>query len=157
MMKGLGHLSCEENLSELGEEDAERNLINIYEYLNRGCRGERAKLFSVVPGDRTRGSGHQLEHGSFLLNIRKHFLAVWVTESWHKLPREAVGCLPLETFSSCLDMVLGTLLKVSLLEKADWSRCATDVYHLSPVYYPDLPEVVWGTSHSIHISMLPLT
>lgn len=94
MMKGLGHLSFEESLSELGEEDAEGNLINIYEYLNGGCRGERARLFSVVPGDRTRGSGHQLEHGSFLLNIRKHCLTVWVTKSLHRLAGRLWGVSP---------------------------------------------------------------
>jgi len=44
----------------------------------------------VVPSDGTGGDGHQWEHGGFLLNIRKHFVTVPVTEHWQRLPREAV-------------------------------------------------------------------
>jgi len=34
----------------------------------------------VVPSDRTRGYGHEEKHRRFLLNIRKHFFTVRVTE-----------------------------------------------------------------------------
>lgn len=35
---------------------------------------------SVMPSDRTRGNGYTLKHSRFLLNTRKHFLTVKVTE-----------------------------------------------------------------------------
>ena len=65
---------------------------------------------SVVPGDRTRGSGHKLKHMRFLLNIRKHFFTVRVTEHWHRLPREVVESPSLEIFKRCMDMVPGNLI-----------------------------------------------
>ena len=37
------------------------------------------RLFSVVPIDKTRGSGHKLENGKFQLNTRKNFFTVRVT------------------------------------------------------------------------------
>ena len=40
-----------------------------------GCKGDRAKVFSVVPSARTRGNGHKLEHKRLHLNISKHFCA----------------------------------------------------------------------------------
>ncbi|KAK4829452.1 LOW QUALITY PROTEIN: hypothetical protein QYF61_004670 [Mycteria americana] len=48
-------------------------LINVYKYLKGGCKEDRARLFSVVPSDRTRDNTPQLKHGRFCLNIRKHF------------------------------------------------------------------------------------
>lgn len=33
----------------------------------------KARLFSVLPSEKTRGNDHKLKHGRFPLNIRKHF------------------------------------------------------------------------------------
>jgi len=41
----------------------------------------------VVPSDKTRGNGHTLKHRRLLLNIRRHYFTVAVTEHWHRLPR----------------------------------------------------------------------
>lgn len=57
--------------------------INAYKYLKSVCKAGRVSLFSVVPMDRTRSSGHQL----FLLNIRKSAFTVRMTRHW-QLPRE---------------------------------------------------------------------
>jgi len=66
----------------------------VCKYLNWGRKGDRARFFSAVPGDRTRSNGHK--HGRFPLSIQKHLFTVRVTEHWNCLPREAVESPPLE-------------------------------------------------------------
>ena len=43
----------------------------ILVYLMDSNKEDRARLFSVIPSERTRGNGHKVKYRKFHLNIRK--------------------------------------------------------------------------------------
>jgi len=109
MAGGLEHLSYEERLRKLGlfslkKRRPKGDLLNAYKYLKGWCQEDGARLFSVVPRNRTRGNGHKTKHKKFHLNMKK-FFTVRVTEHWNRLPRGTVES-PLEIFKTHLDEVL---------------------------------------------------
>jgi len=128
MRRGLEHLSYEERLRELGLFSLEKrrlrgNLIYAYKDLKGGCQEDGAKLFPVVPSDRTRA---QLKQRKFQLNLRKNFFPLKVTEPWPRLPREVVESPSLEIFKTRLDKVLCSLLWVTPLQQGGWTRGSTE-------------------------------
>jgi len=86
------------------------DLVSACKYLKGGCQEDGAKIFSVVPSNRTRRRGHKLKHKKFQLNMRKNFFPLRVMEHWNRLPREVVDSPSLEIFKTRLDKVLCSLL-----------------------------------------------
>jgi len=52
-----------------------------------GYEIQGARLFSEVPGGRTRSNGQKFKHWKFCLNSRKHLFTVRVVKHWYVVQR----------------------------------------------------------------------
>jgi len=67
-------------------------------------------VFTRACTDRIRGNGFKLKECRFRLDIRKNYFIMRMVRHWHRLPREAVDALSLETFKARLDGALSNLV-----------------------------------------------
>lgn len=78
IIKGLKHLPYKDKLWKLGlvsleKSKAQGDLIYVPTYLKGGCKEDGARLFPVVPSNRTRANGDTLKHRKFCLSITIFF------------------------------------------------------------------------------------
>lgn len=105
MIRGLEHLSYEESLREFGlfrlkNKPLMGDLISVYRYLKRECQEEGARLFLVMPDNRTRSNREKLMHSKSCLSMKKSLFSVWVEVLWKGLSREPVEFPLLEMFKN---------------------------------------------------------
>ncbi|KAK4827792.1 hypothetical protein QYF61_021745, partial [Mycteria americana] len=103
MIRGLGQLSYEERLRELGLFSLEKrmlqgDLITAFQYIKAAYKKDGERLFTKTCSDRTRGNGFKLEEGRFRLDIRKKFSTMRAVRPWNWLPRGVVDAPSIEVF-----------------------------------------------------------
>lgn len=80
MIKEWGYFTYEKKKKENQDTSAWRIKYILTVFLKTGSKADGFRIFSVMSSGRTNCSGHKLEHSRSLLNIRKYFRAVCVTE-----------------------------------------------------------------------------
>lgn len=74
------------------EGQAQEELIQVYKYLQGGCKEEGARFFPVVPSARAGGHEHTLVHRKFHLKLRENSPSLRVIEYvWAFWKIRAVG------------------------------------------------------------------
>lgn len=93
---GLGHLSHEDRLKELGllylkKRKLQGDLITDFQYLNGNYKQEGYQLFTWVDIDRTKENGFKLEERRYKLSVRKKFL-IWCGVALAQAAQRNWGC-----------------------------------------------------------------
>lgn len=74
-----------------GGEQKALGSINLHKYPRKGCKDDRARVFSVVPSNRTRGSRHNVEPRRLWLNFRKWIFLSKDNGQSFKAPKGLLG------------------------------------------------------------------
>ena len=96
IIRGMEQVFYEDRLRELVLFSLEKRrfqgelINNAYKYLMAESQEDEARLFSVVPSDRTRCNRHRMEHSKFHTNMRNNFFTLRVTEHRNNQCREVV-------------------------------------------------------------------
>ena len=113
--QGCSH--CEDRLRELRLFSLEKrglwgDLKAAFQYLSGmgGYKKEGDRFFCRVCGNRTRGNGFKWKEGRFRLGITKKFFKIKVVRHWHRLPREVIDALSLQTLKVKLHGALSRLM-----------------------------------------------
>jgi len=107
------HLSYEDRLKDTGLFSLEKRklwgaLRTAFHYPKGGFKKEGERLFSRGCCDRTRGNDFKVKESMFGLDIRKKSFTVRVVRHRHRVPRDVVDALSLDTFKIGLDWILST-------------------------------------------------
>jgi len=103
MLRELGLFSLEKRW-------LQGDIIEAFQYLKKAYKQEEDWLFTQPDCDRTRRDDFKLKKGIFRLDAKQKFLTIGVVRHGHRMPREVVDALSLETFKSRLDGALGNLI-----------------------------------------------
>jgi len=68
-----------------------------FQCLRRGFKKEGDRIFGRACCDTTRGNGFKPKEERLRLGIRKKIFTLSVVRHWHRLPREVMDSLSLET------------------------------------------------------------
>lgn len=96
------------------------DMLLFYKLLNPDCPRNGARLYQVVPSNRTRGKGTNWCTGKWDLEMRKNSITAWVSKYWHRLPRK-LWHLPQWKYSRSIWMQSCAMcFRVTLLKQGGW-------------------------------------
>lgn len=127
--------------------------VNTWEEAAKRTFRERLiKLMALT--ESTWALGTNWNTGISLWTSGNPFIIVWVTEHWHKLPREFLESPSLESLKSHLGMVLGNEFYLALLEWGHWTRRPQKVpSHVCHSVILWLSWSLWTTTCFLHTNM----
>jgi len=110
----MENLPCEDRLRELrlfSLEKAPGRPESSLSISKGSYKKEGNRLFTRVSCARTRRNDFSTKQGRTRLDIGNQFFTIRVVKHWHRLPRDVMDALPLETFKVRLDRALSNLLR----------------------------------------------
>ena len=82
---------------------APRQLIKVFQYLNKFTTASARGLFNYDLNDRTRNNGAKLIVKHYNTPVAQHFHPIKITITWNTLPNEVVSSRTVNSFKNGLD------------------------------------------------------